>query len=255
MLPILNRPVVDYVVADCVKAGVKEIIFVVLPGETQLRDYYSRNQKLEDYLLDRKAQDKYDLIADVHKQAEFRFIEQPQDSRYGTAIPPLLAKEFIEQDEAFLVLMGDDFIFNKDGSSEVARLIKTYENSRAAAAMACAEVPQRELSKYGVVQFSKNGIHDMFEAIIEKPKADSAPSNLINISKYVFTYGIFEYLKRVKPDSSSGEHYIIDAVNEQVAHKKQTAIHKITGQYLDAGTVEGWLMANQVLAKAQGLLK
>ena len=111
MLPVLNRPVVDYVVEDCVKAGIKDILFVILPGEIQLRDYYSRNQKLEDYLLDRKAQDKYEAIADVHKQANFHFIEQPQDGRYGSAIPVLLGQEFIEHDEAFLVYMGDDFIF------------------------------------------------------------------------------------------------------------------------------------------------
>src|SRR3989344_5101089 len=83
MLPILNRPLVDYIVADCVKAGVKDIFFVVLPEETQLQNYYSRNKKLEDYLLDRKAQAKYELIADIHKQANFHFIKQPQDGRYG----------------------------------------------------------------------------------------------------------------------------------------------------------------------------
>lgn len=251
MLPILNRPVVDYIVEDCVKAGIKDIIFIIVPGETQLKDFYSRNEKLEKYLLDRQAQDKYERIANIHKQASFHFIEQPQDGRYGTAIPPLLAQEFIEADEPFLVLMGDDIVFHADGASELKALIKTFEESGSDAAMACAQLPPEEIVKYGVVEAEETGQNLHFKQMIEKPEPDQIHSDLANISKYVFKYDMFNFIKRVQPNEDNGEYYLIDAVNAYVADKHTVAIHKITGQYLDGGTVEGWLRANQVVAKAQ----
>ena len=254
MLPILNRPVVDYIVEDCVKAGIKDIIFIIIPGETQLKDYYSRNQNLEAYLLDRNARDKYQKIADIHKQANFHFVEQPQDGRYGTAIPPLLAQKFIEADEPFLVLMGDDIVFHSDGKSELKELIATYEAAGTDGAMACAQFSAKEIIKYAVVETTETGQYLHFKQMVEKPASDQVRSNLANISKYIFKYDMFNYIKKVQPNPENKEYYITDAINAYVADKHTVAVHKIRGQYLDGGTVEGWLKANDVVAKAQGLI-
>ena len=248
MLPVLNRPVVDYVVDDCIRGGITDIYFVVLPGETQLRNYYTRNETLEKYLLARNAKDKLKLIQDIHQKAKFHFIEQPQDGRYGTAIPPLLVQEYIEKNEHFLVLMGDDFIWRKDGGSEIGDMIDACQKANTNSMMAAGSVAKDHVSRYGVLAYSQNNEHMVFREIIEKPSIQSAPSNLINISKYLFDYDIFSYLRRVKPTNEAGEYYIVDAINEYVANKHSIGIHKIKGEYLDAGTVEGLLHANDVVA-------
>lgn len=255
MLPILNRPLVDYVVDDCIRGGIKDIYFVVLPEETQLRDYYSRNEKLEKYLTSRNAPEKLELISNIHKKAKFHFIEQPQDGRYGTAIPPLLAQEFIEKDEHFLVLMGDDFIWRKDGTSEVASLIEACKKANTNSMMAAAEVEMSDVSKYGVLSYSQTNEHMEFREIVEKPDVKSAPSNLINISKYLFDYDIFAYLRKVKATNAQEEYYIIDAINEYLNDKHSVGIHKIGGEYLDGGTVAGWLHANDVVARDCGVTR
>jgi UTP--glucose-1-phosphate uridylyltransferase len=167
----------------------------------------------------------------------------------------MLVQQYIEANEAFLVLMGDDFVFHPDGASEVAALIKTYESSRCNAAMACAQLPKSEIVKYGVVETEDISGHLQFKSMIEKPKPEQINTNLANISKYIFGHDMFEYLKRVKPNNENGEYYIIDAINEYAADKHSVAVHKITGQYLDGGTLEGWLNANQVVAKARGLIQ
>lgn len=254
MLPILNRPLVDYVVADAVKAGVKEVFFVVLPGESQLRNYYSRDKKLEDYLLDRKAQDKYEQIADVHKQAKFHFVDQPQDGRYGTAIPVLLVQEFIERDEPFLVLMGDDFVFNADGSSTTQRLIDAYATARTDAAMAVVKLSATEISKYAAVEVDESSGQRLLKGMVEKPSPEQVTSEFSNISKYIFDYDIFDYLRKVQPNPDNGENYINDAILAYAEDKHTVLVQPIEGEYLDGGYLEGWLHANQVVAKAKGLL-
>lgn len=254
MLPVLNRPLVDYIVADCVQAGIRDIIFVVLPRERQLRDYYARNQALEDYLTERKAQDKYELIASIHNQANFQFIEQPQDGRYGTAIPIELIQHLIGKSESFLVLMGDDFVYRQDGASEMADLITSYKNSGTNAAMSCSEVTRDGVGRYGVVDADNTSGQLLFKSLIEKPRQGQTDSCLINISNYVFDAQVFAYLSNIKPDPSRDEFYITDVLNQYVKANQTVVVHKTRGAYLDGGTVEGWLNANQVVAKAQGLL-
>lgn len=255
MLPILNRPLVDYVVDDCIRGGITDIYFVVLPEERQLRDYYSRNEKLEKYLTARNAPEKLELISKIHSKANFHFIEQPQDGRYGTAIPPLLAQEYVEKDEHFLVLMGDDFIWRKDGSSEVGAMISACKKANTNSLMAAAEVDKADVSKYGVISFTQTNEHLEFREIVEKPDVKSAPSNLINISKYLFDYDIFSYLRKVKASNAQQEYYIIDAINEYLKDKHSVAIHKIGGQYLDGGSITGWLHANDVVARDSGIAR
>jgi UTP--glucose-1-phosphate uridylyltransferase len=256
MLPILNRPVVDYIVADCVSAGITDIFFVVLPNETQLQDYYSQNQELQKYLIDRGAAEKVSLIENIHKQARFHFIVQPQDGRYGTAIPPLLMKGRVGDSEPFLILMGDDFIFRKDGGSEIADMIHSYQKSGARGLMMATKIPAKKAGRYGVIKTSgKVDDYPLFKSIYEKPGHIKDGEVLINISKYIFDSSFFEHLEKVTPDDKSGEFYINDAIISFAKTGADVAVHTAGGEYLDAGTVEGLIHANLVVARAQGIIK
>ena len=120
MLPVGKRPIIDYVVQDCLAAGIREFIFVVSEQSSQLEAYYRSNIHLNDYLRRKGKEDMLPLIAPL--KANMHFVTQPSYGKYGTAVPVALASDYINMGESAVVLMGDDFMYNPDGSSEVARL-------------------------------------------------------------------------------------------------------------------------------------
>lgn len=240
MLPIGNRPLVDYVVQDCLAAGITELIFIIGEDSTQLEDYYRSNIKLNDYLKRNGKEDKLAMVAPL-TGVTLHFVTQPSYGKYGTAVPVALAADFVSSDESAVVLMGDDFIWNKDGSSEVARLIAATPDG--ACGLLAAEVSHDDVSKYGVIEQDDTG---NYQRIIDQPKPEDAPSNLINISKYVLTKEVIDAAANLPP-AHNGEYQLPDAVNDFVARGGQVKVVAAQGQYLDGGSVEGWLHANNVV--------
>jgi UTP--glucose-1-phosphate uridylyltransferase len=182
MLPIIDRPLIDYVVADCIKAGIEEIIFVVGEHNYQVMHYYRENQRLYEYLKKFNKVHLYEQIAHLHTQAKFHFVKQKDSDPYGTAVPVILAKDYLRDEQAFLVLMGDDFVY-QDGEQSVSKaMIDTFAASGAKALLTCVEKPTEVLSKYGVIKSRQQGAFQFLDEIIEKPAPGLAPSNLVNIS-------------------------------------------------------------------------
>lgn len=240
MLPIGNRPLVDYVVQDCLKAGITELIFVIGEDSTQLEDYYRTNIKLNDYLRRNGKEDKLPMIAPL-EGVTLHFITQSSYGKYGTAVPIALAADYIHEGESVVVLMGDDFIWNSDGSSEVARLLEsTPEGS---CGLLAAQVPQESVGKYGVIEGDQDG---NYVRIIDQPKPEEAPSNLINISKYVLTKEVIDRAASLPP-AHNGEYQLPDAINAYVSDGGTVKVVAAQGEYLDGGSVEGWLHANNVV--------
>lgn len=243
MLPIGNRPLVDYVVEDCIKAGITDIYFVVSEGSTQVQDYYGHNRELEEYLV---ANGKEDRLSDVTppKNVTFHYIIQDTTggSKYGTAIPVALAAPWVGEGESVVVLMGDDFIYNKDGSSEVKRLIEAVKPGESA--MLGVEIPREDVSRYGVIEADAN---NNFVQIVEKPEVNEAPSNLINVSKYLVSRELLDEIVEFSKQKVEGEYYITDPINNYVAKGKNMVVVPSVGEYLDGGSVEGWLHANNTV--------
>lgn len=240
MLPIGNRPVVDYVVQDCIAAGITDIYFVISEQSTQLRDYYRSNIDLIDYLKRNGKEKMLPLIAPP--QIKMHYITQSSYGKYGTSIPVGLVVPLLEENESAIVLMGDDGIYHKDGKSEVARLIEAAGDN---SAMLGIEVPHSDVSKYGVIKANKNG---EFEGIVEKPNPEDAPSNMVNVSKYVFNYAALKMIeKHANLENIDGEYYITDPINQYIASGGKLKVIKAEGRYIDSGTVEGWLKANQIV--------
>jgi UTP--glucose-1-phosphate uridylyltransferase len=240
MLPIGNRPLVDYVVQDCLKAGITDLYFVVGEQSTQLQDYYRSNIPLNDYLRRNGKDDKLALIAPID-DVQLHFIVQPGQGKYGTAVPIALAAPYVEDGESVVVLMGDDFIWNADGSSEVARLLEATPEG--GCGLLAAHVDRNDVSKYGVIEADDQG---NYVRIVDQPRPDEAPSDLINISKYILTKAVIDLAARLKP-AHNGEYQLPDAINEYVAGGGQVKVVPAQGEYLDGGSVEGWLHANNVV--------
>jgi len=243
MLPILNHPVVDYVVQDCIRAGIIDIYFVVGKDSQQLRTYYGHNERFEEYL---RANNKLDQLEGLlpPDDVNFHFVEQDPNGIYGTAVPVALCRKLIPAGESAVVCMGDDCLYYPDlESSDVKYLI---EQSSGGAGMLGVEVEREKLSRYGVLELDEQ--HN-FVRIVEKPYPGDEPSNLINVSKYLFTSGLLDevaqYVEHGEPD---GEYLITDPINAYVQQGHPLKVVPAGGEYLDAGTLGGWLYANQYVA-------
>lgn len=247
MLPILNKPLIDYVVDDCIAAGIEEIIFVVKDTDQQLRHYFSEANEVKEYLERMGKMDKYEGLSKLHTKAKFTFINQTANDPYGTATPLKLAKPYVENEDAFIMLMGDDFIYNKDGSSETKKMIDYFIASKASALASFVRRPKELLNKYGVAQVRSENNFSYLINIVEKPEIGKEPSDLCNISKYVFTDEIFGPLIDQTLNEIHKELLITDTLT-QLALKSPVAVYPTTGEYLDGGFVEGWLKANILLA-------
>lgn len=243
MLPIGNRPLVDYVVQDCIKAGVTDIYFVISEGSSQLQDYYSENKALNDYL---KNKGKEGSIPNTHPSTvKMHYITQDATAKYGTAVPVALTAKYVQPGESVVVLMGDDFFYNADGSSEVERLIKNTPKGENGILGAVLTERDTLIGRYGLIEVGEN---DRFERVVEHP--DVMPDPFIkNVSKYLLTYPMLQAIERyVERDDVQGEYYIFTPFNDllESGQEKMTLV-RAEGRYLDGGTLETWLQANQVV--------
>ena len=241
MLPIGNRPLVDYVVQDCVQAGITDIYFVVSEGSTQLEAYYGDNLALNSYLEANGKESMLPLVAPP-KSVRFHYVVQPSGGKYGTAIPVAQVVPQLDAKESVVVLMGDDFVYNKDGSSEVARLLAATPEG--GCSMLGVDVAREQVNRYGVLELNQN---NDFIQIVEKPTPEDAPSTLINVSKYVLNNEALQEVLRYSQLETGGEHYITEPLNHYVRDGGTIKVIKAKGEYLDGGSVEGWLEANNIV--------
>jgi len=241
MLPIGNRPIVDYVVQDCIAAGITDIYFVVSEDSTQLQAYYGDNAELTTYLIANEKERLLPLIQPI-RGVNFHYVVQPNNGKYGTAIPVGLVVPQLQQGESVVVLMGDDFVYNADGTSEVARLLaRTPEGG---SAMIGAQIDRSQVSQYGVLEFDEQ---NNYRSIVDRPTPEMAPSTMINISKYVMDYELLKAVQAYSDIVLSGEYQITEVMNQYVLRGGTLKVVEAVGQYLDGGSVEGWLHANNTV--------
>jgi UTP--glucose-1-phosphate uridylyltransferase len=246
MLPIGDRPIIDYVVEDCLKAGVQDFYFVVGEEFAQIKRYYGHHQLLEEHLRDHNKTKELEQILALAEKARFHYVIQDQHQPYGTAVPVALCARMIGEGEQVIVAGGDDFVYNPDGSSEIARLLEATRSAGVTAGMLASEIPQENVGRYGVFQTHPDEKGNLiFEQVVEHPDPATAPSNLINITKFVFDSTMLDCAKKVldMPPAANGEYQLTEALN-LYSRQKQLLVLPIQGEYLDGGTTEGWLYAN-----------
>jgi len=244
MLPVGNRPIVDYAVENAVKAGVEKIIFITREDDDQLRSFYSKpKQALVDGLA---SIGKTNIIPDIeylHTLAEFVFVDQPHDGRYGTGLLPVIAQQALESEELFWLLAGDNAAFRPDGR-ELELLLQTLNEHDMHSAIACTEVPLQNVGRYGVIEYQDSNDHKIFNRIVEKPAPDQAPSNLINISSYLFHADIIDICKTI--EITDNEYLLTDAF-EEYSKRHPMLTWPITGSFIDVGNPKAFAEANQLV--------
>ncbi len=245
MLPILNRLIVDYIAQDCIRAGLTDILFVVSDDATQLQSYYGKNIELEKYLISKGKEKEYDIVKNCGGGASISYVIQPRD-KYGTAVPLAVAKKFMGSSKNFVVLMGDDFVVRYDNESSIGTLIDDWQQNIAEHAMLGVEIPASETYKYGVLKVDKNS---HLQEIVEKPLPKNAPSNMINVSKYIFDKSIIDFLDTYMSQDRKGEYMLTDVMNMALDAGQKICVGGSHGQFLDGGELDGWLFANNYLRK------
>ncbi len=240
MLPVGKRPVIDYIAQDLMGADITDIYFVVGEQSTQLQSYYRTNIPLNDYLRRSGKQDLLPLVGAI-KGVNTHFVVQTSTGKYGTSVPASLVNEFIGADESALYVNGDNFFYRTDGGSCAADLVALCTEKGTAAGLLSNEVSPEQIQRLGMVE--KDG-QDNFVRIVEKPALGEVTSNLNNSGYYLFPKAIFELATTLPANPKRGEYEITDAINAYVTEGNTITVGVAQGEYMECGSVEGWLAAN-----------
>lgn len=236
MLPIVDKPVIQYLVEEAVESGIEEIIIVTGRGKRAIEDHFDHSFELE-HMLDAKGKkDMLETVRKVSNLAKFIYVRQPVPLGDGDAV--MRAREVIG-DEPFAVMFGDDIVDNKVPA--LKQLINQYENT-SSSVIGLEKVPKQDTNKYGIViPSSFDGRLHQLKGMVEKPKPKDAPSNLGVIGKYICTPEIFNAMDRARP-SKDGELRLIDGFLELIK-TQQIYGYELEGTRYDTGDTLGFVQA------------
>jgi UTP--glucose-1-phosphate uridylyltransferase len=238
VLPIVDKPLIQYGVEEALAAGMDNIAIVTGRGKRAIADHFDISYELEHQISGTSKEDKLEGIRHLIKQCVFSYTRQIEMKGLGHAI--LTGETLIGHEDAFGVILADDLCLGEP-DPVMKQMVDLY-NQHNACIIAIEEVPMDEVYKYGVIdaQDMGNGVYKV-NAMVEKPAAEDAPSNLAIIGRYILTPEIFDVL-RDTPPGKGGELQITDALNTMAGEGKVLA-YKFNGKRFDCGSVEGFVNA------------
>jgi UTP--glucose-1-phosphate uridylyltransferase len=238
MLPIVNKPLVQYGVEEALEAGLTDIGFVTGRGKRAIADHFDVNYELESEIKGSSKEQSLDSIREVMDKGKFSFTRQTEMRGLGDAI--LNGKRLIG-DDPFGVVLSDDLCLTGDDEGVLAQMVRLYNQFRCSI-VAIQEVPDDQVSKFGMIagEKMKEGLYQVSD-MVEKPDLADAPSNLAIIGRYILTPDIFDVLEETPP-GKNGEVQLTDALLTQ-AKSGCVMAYKFKGQRFDCGSVEGFVEA------------
>ena len=242
MIPIGAKPVMQLCVEECVAAGIEEIIIVATPNtkSKEIYDDYFHNpaQNVHDLLEKQGKSKRFQPVEEVLNFPKITIIEQDPALPYGNGSPIVSAKEFVEDEEAFVVLYSDDLII---GQGDVETLIAEYaKHPDAKAVIAAQEMPEAVWHKYGMIALKEKST---LSHIVEKPKTpDLSPSNLTSYGRYLLTPEVFEYLIPTNT-GLDGELWTVDAITKLAEHG-DVIVAKSRGKWITTGDPRNYFLAH-----------
>jgi UTP--glucose-1-phosphate uridylyltransferase len=239
MLPVVNKPLVQYGVEEAISAGLEEIGFITGRGKRAIIDHFDTSYELEHQIAGTSKEQYLESIREVISKAKISTTRQPEMKGLGHAI---LIGELLIGFEPFGVVLADDLCLVDDGEESVMeQLVKVYRRF-GKSVVAITEVPEDQVHKFGVIDAEEleDGLYTVSD-MVEKPRAEDAPSNLAIIGRYVLTPDIFEILRNTPP-GKNGEVQITDALCT-LAKKGRVLALKFKGRRFDCGSVDGYVSA------------
>ena len=237
MLPVVNKPLIEYAVGEAVDAGLTRMGFVTGRGKRAIEDHFDTNYELEDQIRGTGKEDLIRPTRDLIEACEFSYTRQKEMRGLGHAI---LTGETLIGDEPFAVVLADDLCI-ADGDGVLTQMVKLFKQFRCSI-VAVEEVPADSIHQYGVVAGEplKDGVVRVTD-MVEKPSKEEAPSNLGIIGRYILTPDIFDVL-RDTPPGKNGEVQITDALKRQ-AQEGCVLAYRFKGRRFDCGSIDGFVDA------------
>lgn len=234
MLPIIDKPTLQYIVEEAVASGIEEILFITSPYKNSVMDHFDKNFELESRLKESGKLDKLHMIENVSSLAKFYYMRQGEPMGSGHAIN--LAKSFVG-DEPFAVMYGDDLM--KSEVPVLKQLIDIYEE-KDCNVIGVQEVDPSIVYKYGIIEYADE--EGKIKDIIEKPSVEEAPSNHAGLGRYIVKPEIFEELENLK--RGAGNEYQFTDGMKALMKKQEFYACKFNGKYFDIGNQFGYIKAN-----------
>ena len=246
MLPVGNRPLVDYSVQELIAAGVTDIYMVISNVEPcQVREFYKDNVALNLYLEARNKQDRLALAKTLPENVKIHYVSQDPSSKYGTAVPVAMVAEEYSLNEPVFVFMGDDFIWNPGGESSAESLLKAVKSDDESALLGITK-PEAALLNGGALSIENEKV----VKITEKPKPDQV-TGLASVSKYIVSPSLMQEIINYVHANEFGpldqEYMITDPFATYIKKGGIMRAAKTDGEYLDGGSLDGWVHANNVV--------
>jgi len=251
MLPLVDKPTIQYGVEEAIASGIEQVIMVTGGGKRAIVDHFDRSLELEHYLEERGKSDLLHILSEVDQlsnQVVITYVQQKEPRGLGHAV---WTARLLVEGEACAVLLADDVILN-DGEPCLKQLIDAHHKT-GATVLAVRRVPKGEVSRYGIIATSgsKGGVYEVTD-VVEKPSWADAPSDLAALGRYVILPAVFDELDRGEPGAGK-EIQLVDAIKRTIGRHPVVGI-EFEGEYYDTGTIPGYLRANLTLAmKREGL--
>ena len=244
LLPINGRPGIEYIIDECLDAGIKEIIFIISSKKLMIKKYFYSDhfyKKIIKKNKDPRILNEYKRILKYKNKIKFVFQNTPK----GTGDAVLKTQKFIKN-KYFLMLLPDDLIIEKNCSKAMIKVHKKYK----ASVMASMKVKKNNVSRWGIYKINKklNSRNFTIKGVIEKPSINKAPSNKAVIGRYILPQSIFNKIKSLKPKKGK-EIHITDAIQLLINDKENFIAHNFEGKYLDCGTIDGYINSSIEIGK------
>jgi UTP--glucose-1-phosphate uridylyltransferase len=249
MLPIVDKPTIQYIVEEAVKSGIKDILIISGRGKRAIEDHFDKSYELEETLAKKEKWEDLYQIQEISKLANIHYIRQKEPLGLGHAI--LCAQSFIK-DEPFAVMLGDDVVYSEKPC--LKQLIEVFDNY-STSVIGVKEVSEDEVSKYGVIRSDREVEPKISRVVdlIEKPRKENAPSRLAITGRYILTPEIFSLLERTLP-GAGGEIQLTDALSALAKEQQILALY-YEGERYDVGDKFGFIKATLDFALQREELK
>ena len=244
LLPINGKPGIEYILDECIEAGVSEIIFIISKKKEMIKKYFNNDNFYKSIIKKKKDPriiKEYKKILFFKKKIKFVYQNKPM----GTGDAVLKTKRFIKNNY-FLMLLPDDLIMKKNCSKDMIKIHKKLKGS----VMASMKVKKNNVDRWGIYSIKKNidKLNFKIADVIEKPNTKDAPSNNAVIGRYILSKKIFHYLKNQKK-GKGGEIHITDAIRRMIEDQYLFIGHKFRGNYLDCGSMKGYIKSGIEISK------
>ena len=237
MLPLSNKPAIEYIVQEAFDANIKNIGIILSPEKNVIKEYFEQNTHLDKILAEKNQLYRVESVNNLIKNLNFSYFYQYNPAGLADAL--MQAQNFIELNEFFAVALPDDIIFDK--TPEILNLIHIAQAMKGMV-IAVQEVPVEQISAYGVIAIEKQINESCYKisSLVEKPKSQDAPSNLAIVGRYIFHHDLFNFIPQTLLTTST-EILLPDTINLMIQQGYPVFAYKIKGQRFDTGTPQGWM--------------